>query len=244
MIRSLFFPKTKKAKLLLVLIGLELIIVLAVLLFFLRSALSAGNVNKYADSKDIPVVTASDGLLEFNNVRVIVPDKNATYVIGYDWAKSDKDYPSIPSSASAYYTGDEDQTMYEVLLYRDKVTPKKKDGKKYSLDMWFDEWKQASKGNDAQEAYKTPDTKGFLIKTGSEDVDYGDTDAADADAADDSGNKNTYRSYTYYFAVETDSDVEQYVFELNCYDPKYYGVVESIFKECADSIHTGSEAHS
>ena len=253
-----FSAQSKRNKALIMMIGVELIVVLIILLYFLRFSISAGNVEKYADTKDIPEITADDGLLIYDNVRVIVPDEDATYVIGYDWAKKDTEYPSIPSSASAYYTDDNEQTRYEVLLYRDKVTPKEKSGKKYTLDMWYDEWEKASKGDSNQKPYKTPDTKGFLIQTGNVEPseDKSDDNAKDktedqsAGTAEDKSqdnseenSKNGNCSYTYYFAVETDSDIEQFVFELNCYDPDYFDKAEKIFKACADSIHTGSAAH-
>ncbi len=257
----------------LLLVGAELVLILALVPYFLFASFNSGNVDKYADAKNIPVVTADYGSLVFDSVRVSVPEKGASYAIGYDWAKNDKDYPSVPSSASAYYTDDSDNVLYEVMLYRDKVTPKDNNGNKYSLDMWFDEWTQGSKGSDSQKAYKTPDTKGFLIQTGSEaassdeeasDAAQGETNDKEdktpdetAEVAPDkapeeelketsdetSEENNTYCSYTYYFAVETDSDIEQYVLELDFYDPDYIAKAESIFKECADSISTGNSAH-
>lgn len=259
---------SKQKKVMLILVGAELVLILALVPFFLFSTYNSDNVKKYADAKNIPVVTADYGRLEFDSVRVTVPTEGASYAIGYDWAKHDKEYPSVPSSASVSYSDEADKVLYEVMLYRDKVTPKEKDGKEYSLDMWFDEWEQGSKGSGAQKSYKTPDTKGFLIQTGgdiapaeaTEEESAKTTDAASAkdskdaneEASDEAASetseetseeKNTYCSYTYYFAVETDSDIEQYVLELDFYDPEYIGKAESIFKEIADSISTGNSAH-
>jgi len=216
------FSGNKKRKRLILFIELELAAVLIVVLALLHTSLNAGNVEKYADNKDKPVVTAEDGYLSYDMVSVKVSGKGANYIVGYDWAEDDTDYPTVPSSASAYYNDSSGQVAYEVFLYRDKVTPKKSDGRKYSLDTWREEWEQSEGENAAQEAYKTEHTKGFLIK--------------DKFDSEDSGENKTYCSYTYYFAVETDSDIEQYVLELSFYDPDAIKGAEKTFKSCADSI--------
>lgn len=226
----LFFKNLSiKNKRLMLIIEMELLILLFIVLCFCRDVLNLGNVVEYASSSDVPVVTAADGYLEFDTVRVKVPHQGANYVIGYDWARGDKDYPTVPSSASAYYTDDSDEITYEVLLYRDKVTPKPEGDDGSALDTWFDEWEHKTDGNIEQHTYTTPNTEGFIIRTTAEPSED-DQDNADKD------NNKTYCSYTYYFAVETENDIEQYVLEINYYDPAAIEKAEDIFANCAGSI--------
>ena len=215
---------SRKNKRLLLIIEMELFVLLIISLAFWRDILNAGNIEEYANTDNIPSVAAEDGYLEFDTVRVSVPDPDASYSIGYDWAKNDKDYPSVPSSVSAYYTDDQDQVTYEVFLYRDKVIPISGDDGGTSLDSWFDEWEQQPADVNGQEAYEAPNVKGYLIRQGN----------------DPSEDKNTYCSYTYYFAVETNSNIEQYVLEIDLYDPDCIDRAEEIFKACADSIYVRS----
>lgn len=208
---------TRKKKLLLILIELELLAVLIIILFLLQRSLNAGNVEKFADASDTPVVTAEDGRLRYNRVIVKVPTEGASYAVGYEWAEDDIDYPSVPSSASAYYTNESgEQVSYEVLLYRDRIIDPKESS---SVDDWYSKWAQQSANSSDQEAYKTSKTKGYLIRVNSSDDE-----------------EKTYCSYKYYFAVKSGKNVEQYVLELAFYDPDSIKDAENIFKSCAKSI--------
>lgn len=217
MIKKLSEKYTKKNRTLFVIVEIELAVLLIIMVYFLRSSLVSGNIDMYADNADIPVVSAEEGYLKFNSVRVSVPSESASYVIGYDWAKGDKEYPSVPSSASASYNGDNDQVLYEVLLYRDSVIPKNEGDTHNTVDSWFEGWKRRTGSSSAQEVYETPNTKGFLIETTEE--------------------KKAYRSYAYYFAVEADESIEQYVLELDYYDRDSLDNAEALIKSCADSIY-------
>lgn len=221
----MFSNQKEKKKALLVLIGFELAVVLMIVLFFLRSSFDDGNVvKKHSAAEGIPAITADNGFLQFNSVKVKVPDENASYVIGYDWTKTDKDYPTMPSSASVYYSNDKGSTLYEIVLYRDMIHSKDGSADEITLDTWFDDWDLKSEDGTSQELYKTPATNGVLVSVMS-------------DSADDDKEK-AYCSYTYYFAVETSNSIEQYVLELNCYDPASFDNVKGIFEQCAESIST------
>ena len=224
MIRKLSTLSTRKNKRLLLIIEFELLALLIISLAFWRDVLNNGNIEKYASTDNIPTVSAEDGHLEFDAVRVSVPDSDASYSIGYDWAKDDEEYASVPSSVSAYYTDDEDNVTYEIFLYRDKVTPINGENDKVSLDSWFDEWEHQSGGSGGQEAYKAPHIKGYLIRHNS----------------GSSEDEKTYCSYTYYFAIEANGNIEQYVLEIDLYDPDCIDRAEEIFKSCADSISVKS----
>lgn len=219
MIRKLSTLSTKKNKRLLLIVEFELLALLIISLAFWRDILNNGNIEKYASTDNIPTVSAEDGHLAFDAVRVSVPDSDASYSIGYDWAKDDEDYPSVPSSVSAYYTDDEDQVTYEIFLYRDKVTPMNGEEGDVSLDSWFDEWGQQQEAG-VQETYEAPRVKGYLIRHNS----------------GSSEDEKTYCSYTYYFAIEANGNIEQYVLEVDLYDPDCIDRAEEIFKACADSI--------
>lgn len=223
MLRGVLAKKNRK---LLILVELELLVVLVLFLSLWRTGLNAGNVEKYASSEDIPVITAEDGYLAYNKVRVKVPEAGATYAVGYDWAEEDTDYPSIPTSAAAVYTGKEGQDLYDIILYRDKVTPKGDGSDQYTLEMWRADWVKTAESAENQEAYNTTAAKGFLIRTETEDG---------------NGAKENC-SYTYYFAVETERNIEQFVFEMSFYDPKYIAQAEKLFKACADSISVRASA--
>ena len=206
-------PKmNNKKKLLLLLIEGMLVAVFVMLLIILRYGYNSGNVEHYHDPGDAPAVHAGDGILRFNSVSTSVSKEGGTYAVGYDQASDDEEYPSVPSSASVYYTGEDGTMLYEVILYRDRVMPKATDHDTYTLDDWFAEWAPASEGDTVQEAYNTPQTSGFLIR----------------------GNNNC--SYTYYFAVETESSIEQYVLELDYYDDSTASQAEELFKGISDSL--------
>ena len=202
--------------------GVTLLVILMILLTVTRSSLDDGNVEKkYSVPGDSPVIAAENGTLKFNSVRVSVPQENASYVIGYDWAKTDKEYPTVPSSASASYTDESEKLLYEIVLYRDKVASLDDPEENKTVDTWFDGWTLDSGENAAQEMYQAKNTKGVLIRNSG-------TQSGDSD------NKNC--SYTYYFAVEANNSIEQYVLELDYYDSASLDKAEEIFKACADSI--------
>lgn len=213
-------------KILFILVGLGLLIMLLIALHYTEKTLVSGNISKkYSDSMDIPAITADNGYLSFNSVSVKVPKEGASYVIGYDWAEGDTEYPTIPSSASASYLNDKGHDSYEILLYRDKVSPKNNPDSNVSLDTWFDGWTTSDEDGSTQEKYKAKNANGILIKTANKDLD----------------GENKYCSYTYYFAVETSSSIEQYILELNCFDTESISNADSLFKSCADSISVNKE---
>lgn len=273
MIKKKIADLSVRDKTIIVLLELLLVIILLAVFFFLRASYESGNVERYAKTDDIPVVTAERGVLAFNEVSVRVPPENASYVIGYDQASPDEEYPSVPSSASANYTDGSGRFTYEVVLYRDRVIQRNQDHQIYSLENWYEEWKPASSdGVSVQEAYSTPQTAGFLIRvtdgsvkkeapeggapedeasSGKDDPPKDETTAEAADNAskDDapagsdgsaegepSGGEKIYCSYTYYFAVETEKTIEQYVLELDYYDPKTVDQTEALFRAIADTI--------
>lgn len=221
LVKKLSEKYTKKNRTLFVIVEIELAVLLIIMVYFLRSSLVSRNIDVYADKTDIPTVSAEEGYLKFNSIRVSVPKEGASYVIGYDWAKGDKEYPSIPSSASVSYNGDNDQVLYEVLLYRDSIIPKNEGDRQYTVDDWFEEWKRRSGSSTAQEVYETLNTKGFLIET----------------TEDSSKDKKAYCSYAYYFAVKADESIEQYVLELVYYDHDSLDNAEDLIKSFADSIY-------
>ena len=216
------FLTNNKRKINFIVIGLCLVVSLITVLFFLRNSFVINSIDKeLSDYNDVPDITVNNGKLRYNSVSVNVPKEGASYTIGYDWGKHDTDYPSIPSTASAYYTNEDEQILYEILLYRDLVAPKIENGNKVSLDTWFDNWKPESGKNATQEPYTTRNTKGILVRV----------------SDDNYGNKGKkYCSYNYYFAVDAGSNIEQYVLEVNYYDSDSIDNAEDLFKACADSI--------
>ena len=186
-----------------------------VLFYYWRASMTEGSVDKHANSQVLPSVTADNGILSYNSVRVKVPTEGASYSVGYDWAKEDKEYPSVPSSASACYNSSADQIDYEVVLYRDKVIAKD-DKDTNSVGEWFSDWEPISDENVEQRLYKAKTTEGVLVYNLHEE------------------NEKKYCSYTYYFVAETDKSVEQYVLEMTIYNLDLDA--EALFKSCADSI--------
>lgn len=290
-----------KEKRTVLLIEVMLIGILVILLFFLRSLYQRNTAEHYTEPEEMPVVTADDGRLTFNEVSVKVPKENAKYLIGYDPASPDEEYPSVPSSASVYYTDDSGNITYEVVLYRDRVMPKSTDHEQYTMKDWFEEWTPATDKGSKQEEYSTDETKGFLIRVPDKNED-GEKEEAKEEAADDAAEggatidetdgeetasdseeregadakgtddaeetagekasikeegeaagddakaeeasegetvkkEKTYCSYTYYFAIETEKNIEQYVLELDYYDPDSVDRSEELFNTIAESIH-------
>lgn len=211
MLREKFDELNHKNKRLVLVIEVMLVVIFIILLAFLRRAYDARNVDHYYDPGDQPVASAENGVLSFNTVSVTVPAEGAHYAIGYDQATDDEEYPSVASSASAYYKDEEGKDLYEVALYRDRVIPKATDHDTYTLNDWFAEWQPSGKKS-VQESYNTPQTAGFLIRS----------------------NKNC--SFTYYFPVETESTIEQYVLELDYYDTETADKAEELFKTISESI--------
>lgn len=220
MVRQKFSELSEKNKRLVMLIELMLFAILIMVLYLTRLAYNAGNVEHYADPSDKPVVRADNGILSFNTVSVEVPKKGARYAIGYDQASDDEDYPSVPSMASACYSDDKGGTTYEILLYRNLVIPKATDHETYTMDDWFNEWKPETDKYEEPESYKTAHTAGFLIKNKSKEN----------------------CSYTYFFAVETESDIEQYVLELDYYDIPNADKAADIFKTVSESLSVRKKA--
>ena len=215
-----FSGMSHRKKVLFIIVELELIALLLVALFFVRHSRMVDDIDKYAIADNAPEITAEAGNLIVDSVSVKVPSEDASYTIGYDWSEEDKDYPTVPTSASAYYTGKSGAVEYEAILYRNRVLPKERDN---SLRSWDEQWKKGAGENAGQEAYETPDTKGYLIRTNDE---------------------KKYCSYAYYFPVETDSSIEQYVLEMNFYSSDSIKNAEKLFKSIADSITTSNSTHS
>ena len=211
--------KKDKVKIALTVINLAFIAGLVVLLALLRNGLNIGTNKVHTDYDDIPTVTAEDGVLRYNTVSVKVPKENASYTVGFDWGKDDRDYPTVPSTGSVTYSKG-DQPSYEVLLYRDNVVPLEELDAGKTKDNWFDDWGSSPDENTQIVPYEAAKTKGLLVKI---------TDGAPE-------GERKYCSYNYYFVLETSNSIEQYVLELNFYDEESINNAESLFTACADTI--------
>ena len=211
---------TDKTVKIFIIVGAVLFVLLTTVLFFVRNSIGEGVDQTHSNYNDIPHIMADAGTLSCNSVSVKVPKKDAVYSIGYDWGADDTDYPTIPSTASASYLDENDNAVYEVLLYRDEVYPTDNAKSKKTIDNWFDDWKPLTDDAAQQEPYKTAKTKGILVRV----------------VKEPSEKEKAYCSYTYYFAVEANNSIEQYVLELDCFDSESFSGAEDLFKKCADSI--------
>lgn len=211
-----------KHKVYFLLSGMVLIPLFLLIVFLWSESLTSNNVSKSLYRDYAPVITAENGFLTYNSVRIKVPKTGASYTVGYDWAREDKDYPSVPSSATVLYSNDGGQPAYEVVLYRDKVVQKdlRSTSNGEVLKKWFDGWDSTSDSYVKQQPYEAPTTSGFLVSTHRE---YGE------------GAKE-YCSYTYYFVIETVSSFEQYVVDFRFFDSDSINNAEGIFKAFTDGI--------
>ena len=226
----------------------EIILGVILLVFLLQSiSLNSSEKINYADSSSTDDISCSDGVLIVNDVSVKVPtDNNVSYNIAYVWGEEDQNYPTIPRSITASYRGDDGTPLYDLTLYKDSFTPKKKIHRGRNAANWFDGWKTGVDGNVRYEKVEDDGISGFLISTVTEDnaiqgavsqeEDAGSGDSGkspSSDPSDESGDKNTanetaenaeseestiYESSTFYFAVMTHDGIYVYVLEGNLYN--------------------------
>lgn len=217
----------KKLKRFFVFIGLLLVIGLIVLVMSISDSNNAGNIEKYSKHDNPPTIIAENGIISIDDVSMKVPQKNASYSIGYDWGEKDTEYPTVPSSATVNYTDIAGNVAYELYMYRNSIVPKNSDSNK-TVETWFDSWKTSNNDDVKQEKYRGPHTEGIIIRSS-------DTTSND---------ENAYCSYSYYFVIETAENIEQYAFTLNCYDSAYFAIADQVFKSCINSIDLNKESKS
>ena len=119
-----------------ILLLLEILFLSLVVLVFTRSvSLNKDDRILPADAGTKDTVSCMDGSLTVNNITTKVPSKgNVVYNIAYSWGKNDTDHPSVPHAAVATYSNDSGRSLFELSLYRDSYTPKRKIPKGKNLD--------------------------------------------------------------------------------------------------------------
>lgn len=175
---------------------------------------------QYSEHSD--EISADEGLLNVNNVSVTVPtDGSEEYSISYSWSEDDEKYPSVPHAITAIYSGEEENKLYSISLYRNETIQKKdiKSGKKASN--WFDDWTVVNDGDILQAPLKSGEINGFYIYP---------------KQPEDEGSASDYNDYSYYFAVKEKSGVSIYVIEGVCLDPEYDTQFRTVMDNCIHSI--------
>ena len=176
---------------------------------------------QFAQKNAADNVTCADGVLIYNDVRAKVPtDGNLKYNISYTWSEDDTEYPSVPRAALVSYMDKPENgtVQYEISLYRDSFTPKKKIPSGKDQSNWFSGWAEEKNYEVNKFHYKSGDIHGFCI-----------SNLHASHVIDD------YRTYTYYFAIPESGGISVYVLEGTCYDPEK---LEEFHKVIVDSIGT------
>ena len=222
---SLKNPSRKAMRILLL---LEVLFLAAVVLVFTRSvSLNKDDRIRPADAGTKDTVSCMDGSLTVNNITTKVPSKgNVVYNIAYSWGKNDTDHPSVPHAAVATYSNDSGRSLFELSLYRDSYTPKKKVPNGKNAANWFEGWEQKNDENYKSSALKTGVFSGFLISG----VEKG------------AESSSSYSTSTYYFATETKKGVSVYVLEGVLYDPASSELFRKSFDYARTSLSFKDEA--
>ena len=211
-----------------ILLLLEILFLSLVVLVFTRSvSLNKDDRILPADAGTKDTVSCMDGSLTVNNITTKVPSKgNVVYNIAYSWGKNDTDHPSVPHAAVATYSNDSGRSLFELSLYRDSYTPKRKVPKGKSASNWFEGWEQKNDENYKSSALKTGVFSGFLISG----VEKG------------AESSSSYSTSTYYFATETKKGVSVYVLEGVLYDPASSELFKKSFDYARTSLSFKDEA--
>ena len=211
-----------------ILLLLEILFLSLVVLVFTRSvSLNKDDRILPADAGTKDTVSCMDGSLTVNNITTKVPSKgNVVYNIAYSWGKNDTDHPSVPHAAVATYSNDSGRSLFELSLYRDSYTPKRKIPKGKNAANWFEGWEQKNGENYKSSALKTGVFSGFLIS--------GIEKGAES--------SSSYSTSTYYFATETKKGVSVYVLEGVLYDPASSELFQKSFDYARASLSFKDEA--
>ena len=211
-----------------ILLLLEILFLSLVVLVFTRSvSLNKDDRILPADAGTKDTVSCMDGSLTVNNITTKVPSKgNVVYNIAYSWGKNDTDHPSAPHAAVATYSNDSGRSLFELSLYRDSYTPKRKVPKGKNAANWFEGWEQKNDENYKSSALKTGVFSGFLISG----VEKG------------AESSSSYSTSTYYFATETKKGVSVYVLEGVLYDPASSELFKKSFDYARTSLSFKDEA--
>ena len=211
-----------------ILLLLEILFLSLVVLVFTRSvSLNKDNRILPADAGTIDTVSCMDGSLTVNNITTKVPSRgNVVYNIAYSWGKNDTDHPSVPHAAVATYSNDSGRSLFELSLYRDSYTPKRKVPKGKNAANWFEGWEQKNDENYKSSALKTGVFSGFILSG----VEKG------------AESSSSYSTSTYYFATETKKGVSVYVLEGVLYDQASSELFKKSFDYARTSLSFKDEA--
>ena len=197
-----------------------ILLIFAVNMISLNVTLNSDDPIQYSEQVDD--ISAEEGLLKVNDVRVAVPtDGTEEYSISYSWAEDDGKYPSVPQAITAVYTNEEGAIRYSISLYRSETVPKKKLPKGKKASNWFDDWETVTEGEVLQKPLKSVDVNGFYI--------YPQQPEEGADASE-------YNDYSYYFAVKDHGGVSVYILEGVCPDEESAAEFPEIMNSCIKSI--------
>ena len=174
-------------------------------------------------SEETDEISALEGTLIVNNVRVAVPtDGSENYSISYSWAEDDEKYPSVPKSITAVYSDKEGNKLYTISLYRSGLISKKELPKGKKASTWFNDWETVTEGDVLQNPLKSGDINGFYIYPQMNEEGTAPT--------------SDYNNYSYYFVINGKNNVSEYVLEGVCIDENSAAAFPGIMDECIKNI--------
>lgn len=174
-------------------------------------------------SEETDEISALEGTLIVNNVRVAVPtDGSENYSISYSWAEDDEKYPSVPKSITAVYSDKEGNKLYTISLYRSGLISKKELPKGKKVSTWFNDWETVTEGDILQNPLKSGDINGFYIYPQMNEEGTAPT--------------SDYNNYSYYFVINGKNNVSEYVLEGVCIDENSAAAFPGIMDECIKNI--------